>query len=52
MDLSDCNISAIHPPDDLAPQSADESPQEQSIGEIENAGLPDDLDVSYAIIVK
>ena len=47
MDLSDCNISVIHPPDDLAPQSADESPQEQSIGEIENAGLPDDLDVSY-----
>ena len=47
MDFSDCDILAIHPPDDLGPQSDTEVRPDESRAEILIEALSDDLDESY-----
>ena len=47
MDLSDCNISAIFPPDDLGPVIENDQSSEHSLSQEPSAALPDDLEESY-----
>ena len=47
MDFSDCDISAIHPQDDLGPPSASESKSSVTDSEISEQELPDDLEDSF-----
>ena len=47
MDFSDCDISAIHPQDDLGPPSASESKSSVTDSENRDQELPDDLVDSF-----